>query len=584
MTIKQPLLIIAFAFSFLLCWAFVPVAYAGELGSTCTSNEQCNFEGGVCLPDVDENGELTGSGTCTSEKLLTYEVVAPETINRRLLAADTQTGSEYTGSTQISGELFNRPSKPVLDARQSTGDTVLESITELVGNASLNMVNNNMFVIGSSGNASNDYQTSSGAIVELAQLTDSMIWNRPANSVEYIADIGRNAGLVDQALAQDGTGWQALNPVLNLWKAFRNMAYFAFVIVFIAIGLMIMFQNKIGGQAVVTIQMALPQIVVTLLLITFSYAIVALLIDLIYVLIYFVVGVFATFGILGGNGVDAINILLEDNIFTIVWENVLMPGGSGAGAGAAVNSIVTTIFTGLVSEGAAEALGGISGVLGYLIIAAWILFAVFKVFFQVLKAYIGIIFGIIFAPIILLFNAIPGRDVFWGWFKSILANALLFPALAVMILVGVALVGGNNNMSSNNFNLVQGDGLGYDPAQAQDVALPFIALNSTGIVGIIGLGFIIMLPHALELINKALGVDTSITGMIGQAVGGAVQEGWGRTTHPFRAAIGGVQQTVSNEVQDRRQARAFGHTPTTMTRGQIARQTGYNILSNFFKR
>jgi len=124
-----------------------------------------------------------------------------------------------------------------------------------------------------------------GAIGGITNLIAAMYANPPASSVEYFADLGRNLGIVKPAYAQ-GVGFEGLRPILPLWKAFRNIAYLFFTIIFVVIGFAIMFRVKLDPQTVISIQNAIPRIVVALILVTFSYAIAGLLIDLIYV-IYF---------------------------------------------------------------------------------------------------------------------------------------------------------------------------------------------------------------------------------------------------------------------------------------------------------
>ena len=85
-----------------------------------------------------------------------------------------------------------------------------------------------------------------------------------------------NVGITQPVYAQ-GIGFSALTPTLQVWKAFRNLSYFLFIIIFIVVGFMIMFRAQINPQTVVTVQAALPKIVVTLIMITFSYAIAVLL-------------------------------------------------------------------------------------------------------------------------------------------------------------------------------------------------------------------------------------------------------------------------------------------------------------------
>jgi hypothetical protein len=122
-----------------------------------------------------------------------------------------------------------------------------------------------------------------------SQLVAQLFESQPS-SKEYIADILDNIGIptVSRAYAQ-GTGYGAMSAFLPFWKVFRNLAYSLYIIMFVVVGIMIMLRTKVNAQTIITIQTALPNLLITLLLITFSYAIVGFMIDLMYFLIYFVV-------------------------------------------------------------------------------------------------------------------------------------------------------------------------------------------------------------------------------------------------------------------------------------------------------
>ena len=111
------------------------------------------------------------------------------------------------------------------------------------------------------------------------------MYQKPASTQAYIADVFKSAKIIPPAQAQ-GIGFGALDPILQTWKTFRNLAYLFFVLIFLVIGFMIMFRHKINGQTVVTIQQAIPNIIVALLFVTFSYAIGGLLIDAMYLVMY----------------------------------------------------------------------------------------------------------------------------------------------------------------------------------------------------------------------------------------------------------------------------------------------------------
>lgn len=123
--------------------------------------------------------------------------------------------------------------------------------------------------------------TSHGLLGMAASTIDSLYVYRPLNKSEYLTDLGRNIGLIKSANAQVvGSGNAVLSPVFKLWEVTRNIAYLAMIIIFIVVGLMVMFRQKLNPQTVVSIQLALPGLVIGLIMITFSYFLAALITDI----------------------------------------------------------------------------------------------------------------------------------------------------------------------------------------------------------------------------------------------------------------------------------------------------------------
>ena len=139
-----------------------------------------------------------------------------------------------------------------------------------------------------------------GAVGATSDLIASLYANPPASSAYYLADLGQRLNLTQPVYAQ-GIGFPGLNPLLDLWKAARNVAYTFFIFIFLIIGFAIMFRAKINPQTVVTIQSAIPKAVVALILVTFSYAIAGLMIDLMYLVIGLGGGILASSGLIENN-------------------------------------------------------------------------------------------------------------------------------------------------------------------------------------------------------------------------------------------------------------------------------------------
>lgn len=138
--------------------------------------------------------------------------------------------------------------------------------------------------------------TAGGAIGTAVVASTSLYMNQPASGIEYMADVGQKLQLVKPAYAQTGLGFNRLSPLLPLWRAFRNVSYLLFSVAIVIIGFAILFRLHISPQTVITIQSALPRIIIALVLVTFSYAIVGFMIDLIYIIFSLIINGIVAFG------------------------------------------------------------------------------------------------------------------------------------------------------------------------------------------------------------------------------------------------------------------------------------------------
>ena len=231
------------------------------------------------------------------------------------------------------------------------------------------------------------YARKGGAIGMMNKLVTNLYSTPPASSVEYLADVGRNLGLLAQPVYAQGLGWTAFSPVLGLWKKFRNIAYLGFVIIFVVIGFMIMFRAKIDPQTVISIQNALPRIVITLLLVTFSYAIAGFIIDLMELFTRIIGNILVDKDLLGlGNPTETLRDLFSSSVFKLV--NPLRNVDDMIGA--IRETGIGTELPGPIAWLGSLTVGVIFWIAGF--------FIMFKIFFALLAPYVSIILSIIFAP------------------------------------------------------------------------------------------------------------------------------------------------------------------------------------------
>jgi hypothetical protein len=329
-----------------------------------------------------------------------------------------------------------------------------------------------------------------GAIGDIASGI-SYLYTPPAGTAVFVADLMNDAHIVPRAQAQ-GLGFAALDPVLSTWKMFRNLAYLLYVIIFLVIGFMVMFKSQMGKTAV-TLQSALPNIVVSLIFVTFSYAIAGFLIDIMYVLMYLLIGMFPTSG-----GSD-----IMDYNFLQLGLSIILGDGTNTGAfksfAAAVDGFVAQSVNFVGEDRNNSVLGFISGITVSLIVAIAILVGVFKLFFELLKTYVTIVLMIAFSPLMLMLGAIPGQDVFQGWIRDLVGNLMAFPTTLLIIIVFRMFT--QSTQSVADFG---GEAGGFLP--------PFlIGRGSAGaLTTLVGIGIVLIMPELIVQMKKAMGVKEGL--------------------------------------------------------------------------
>ena len=400
----------------------------------------------------------------------------------------------------------------------------------------------------------NDEANGGGAINSVITMINATYTNPPASSAYYVADLIQNSSLVPQAYAQ-GVGFGSLTPILPIWKAFRNIAYFLYVIIFVVVGFAIMFRAKLNPQTVISIQSALPKLIITLLLITFSYAIAGLMIDLMYLVIYLIVGLFDTF-VFNKPINELVDIALNNNIWTNMLNFIVNPSSMVTiDSGSAVEQIFdNAIQLPELLEWLDDFLSVPLGVIMFLVFSVAIFIAMFKVFFMLLSAYINIIMAIIFSPLTILMNNLPGSTSFNKWLRGLAANLAIFPVVITMMLIGSALLG-NYNATDKGIGLIgniapgSGESNGFVPPQLGGTG------SSSPIQGLIGIGIIMLLPEAAKITKKAMGVEES---GLAQAALGNLGKGAAPFVGPAKTGASWYKQTALGNIYQGAATGGFG--------------------------
>jgi hypothetical protein len=316
---------------------------------------------------------------------------------------------------------------------------------------------------------------------------------------------------------------------------------------------------KLNPQTVISVENALPKIIVALLLITFSYAIVGFLIDFMYLVI-----ILGTEIIVAGLNINIPNIQIEilnksvwDIVFSGPWLYFYLKAIGGifslniwistslglliliisAIFGIRISNLLINILNSLFGDLAlgvslfgtlevkfGKVFGGlltlligtmVGGVVGFILLFFFIFFSFvflfFRIFFTLLSSLINIILYTVFAPIYLLLEAVPGQSAFSNWFRTILGNLLIFPITIFLILIAY----GVSSMYASS-----------SPA----FTLPLLeGINSNALAPLMAATFLFMVPDLAKAIKQliigkgGLQIPTSPGAMFG--AGGAILGG-----------------------------------------------------------
>lgn len=362
---------------------------------------------------------------------------------------------------------------------------------------------------------------SNSLTAQLSKYTMAMIYNPPVSTGTYVADLRQNLGVAPTAYAQ-GLGFGALSPVLEIWKVFRNISYMLIAIAFLVVGFAIIFRAKINPQTVISVQLALPRLVLTLLAITFSYAIAGLMIDIMYLSTFLLIGVFAATAF--ESSVPLTQAMFERSIIANVTHYLFGHDGASLSSLAnAVSSIVASvlgyappdtldpfqILTNILSGAA----GLVAGVVFFIVFVIVILWKAFQIFFALLGSYVQVIFLVIFAPLRLLTFVIPGNDSFWAWLKELAANLAVFPVTGALFFVAMMLAGSAGVR----------DNIGYF-SESGGFTAPLLGFTNApdAIKGLIAIGILMTIPQILEQMKASFGGGGGGKGGGGGAFGGAL--------------------------------------------------------------
>lgn len=458
--------------------------------------------------------------------------------------------------------------------------------------------------------------TSGGVLGTTTSLIGILYTNRPVRTVDYLASVGQDMGIIKQANAQvTGSGAAVLNPVLRLWQTSRNISYIILIIVFIIIGFMVMFRTKINPQTVITTQAAIPGLIVGLILITFSYFLAGLVSDMAFIgtniVGYYFAAAQGPTALAQPAGTNLVQTMSDENVISIyssltdiidsgkvqqfvdsIWPylngatkstltflSVFLVGQTTMQTtdflkaipawGEALQAIIT-----IISGAGTAAFPSVPVGIAVTFIASLVLiYTMFKLLLRLLNSYLTIIFLTITAPFQFLVAALPGRQgTATEWILNMLGNILAFPAVIAVLYFAATLVGSSHFQSKDFPFIITESGQNYDngmtPVAYADESIKIVDTATFPLFGGLNLDFLKILlafaaltaaPAVPEIVIRAVGKASQAGQLIGQEIGSGTGTG--------QKYAGQFQQGVATASGLGAKARALSDTPSYQVTG-----------------
>lgn len=405
----------------------------------------------------------------------------------------------------------------------------------------------------------NNLDSGKGSLLTVAVgATQTLIDQKPASGVDYIQDkvyALTNFGTVsaqDPQTYYPGAGADLLRPIQAFWGWSVNFVFSFLILLILAIAFAIIFRQRLGGAADVTIQNSIPNIAMALILVPLSYAISGLFIDAV------TLGTNAVHGFLLGPGAPGREVydtrndptsgggtnctpydpndvttencdrgLYADDERINIWNvrgkvsisdeigNVIGSTIDGANTNDTAVSIVVGIFN--VITGIINIIGGgnvnqyawIGTIINFFISLLTIWISI-KIAWHLFQKFLTFLLMPIFAPFIFATVAFPGNGLksVINYSKQMGSASLAYIVTYMMFILTIVFT--SEGFQSQFPDIRTG---GYVP--------PLLGLNGilndvqgTGVtslvLSLVGIGIFFSIPNVLKSIDKSLGVQFAL--------------------------------------------------------------------------
>ena len=357
----------------------------------------------------------------------------------------------------------------------------------------------------------------SRALAAANPVQDILSGARPISGIGYLRSAASKFNLVSEVKAQ-GFGFEASSSMRTLWVAVRNVTYFILILMIIGMAFLIMFRFKISPQTVITVQSALPKIIIALLLITFSYAIAGFMIDLLYVVIGIIAGILSSSGLFNLGWADMYN-----RITGVSWGGGLI--------GLMLVYFLLFAITGLVATLSLDIINVLFALLSIIILIVVLIalvFITFKIMWMLIKAFVNVLLLIAMGPIYIITGG------FTGWLKNLASNLAVFATIGPMFAISFLFMGAaipDDPVFGGFFSLFQ-DIIPFRPIPnaitGSTWVPPFLAIGNMNYVWLfVSFVIITLIPNVANMIKGAVqGKPFGYGTAIGAALGGAAAVAW----------------------------------------------------------
>ncbi len=244
------------------------------------------------------------------------------------------------------------------------------------------------------------------------------IGSNPISGIGYTRDIIKKFNPVTEVNAQ-GFGFNTgADSVKALWQATRNISYALIVLAVIVMSFMIMFRIKMSPQLVISVQSTLPNIIFTVILITFSYAIAGFVIDLMYVVIGLIASLLVSNGFTSHNFTEMFGELnLTHSAFALMYKYWLF--------------FVISAFFAFIANIGSFIMGILVFVFALISILAVLWWSI-KIIYVLLKNFALVVLTIAIGPLEILMGAFTGKSTFGGWLKRLISYLAVYPIMGIV--------------------------------------------------------------------------------------------------------------------------------------------------------